>query len=495
MEIPGYTLQRELGRGGMATVYLALQNSLDRQVALKVMSPSLINDEMFCKRFIKEGRIAAKLSHPNLLTVFDIGQHEEFYYIASEYLPAGTVRQKMRMGLSADEAAKIVYEIAQGLAFAHSQSFVHRDVKPGNLLFRSNGTCVLADFGIAKGLNSNTIATKAGTSIGTPHYMSPEQARGDKVDGRTDLYSLGVVWFEMLVGNPPFQGENAFAVALSQVNDPVPQLPAHLRQYQGLINKLLEKSADKRPADAQAFLQLFEQQLGRPGRSNPGENTRKPPQASAGSVRETPNEPYTQVRQTPTAQTVIGSSQPNRSSRNLLLGLLVVVILAGGGGAAWWFYRDSAPASASPQNTDQATAVTEPNETQSFEQTARDDEKVAALASPPGQESETIAQEPTTAEVAALLTQADAYFDAAQYAYPRGENATESYQAVLQLDPDNARARARLSQLAEIWADAAENSIADGNYTMAENLINRGLLSDPDNTRLLQLQEQVAEQQ
>ena len=268
MEIPGYTLEKEIGCGGMATVYLAVQENLHRQVALKVMTPGLAVDETYCRRFLKEGRIAAQLNHTNLLTVYDIGVHDNHYYMASEYLPGGTVRGRLKVGLGAEEVVHIITDIAQGLQYAHSKGFVHRDVKPGNMLFRANGDCVLGDFGIAKAVDSNTGATKLGTSIGTPHYMSPEQAKGEKVDHRADLYSLGVVFWEMLTGKPPFDADDPFSVALMQINDPVPPLPAELQTFQPVIEKLMTKTRDERYATADDFLDDLEAVTGSviPGR-------------------------------------------------------------------------------------------------------------------------------------------------------------------------------------------------------------------------------------
>ncbi|MBK6436104.1 MAG: serine/threonine protein kinase [Rhodanobacteraceae bacterium] len=197
VDISGYRILRSLGEGGMASVYLAMQESLDREVALKVMAPALAENAEF-DRFLKEGRLAAKLSHPNLVTVYDIGQHNGLYYLAQEFIPGGTLRERMGTVMPVPATLDVIRDIALGLAYAHEKGVVHRDVKPANVLFRANGTAVLADFGIAKAMNSNTMATQAGNSIGTPHYMSPEQARAEKVDGRSDLYSLGAMMYELL---------------------------------------------------------------------------------------------------------------------------------------------------------------------------------------------------------------------------------------------------------------------------------------------------------
>ena len=225
IDIPGYRILRPIGEGGMASVFLAMQVSLEREVALKVMSPALAANAEFARRFLVEGKITAKLQHPNLVTVYDIGSHAGIYYLAAEYIPGGTLKDRIEDGgLSVGHILDIVSDIAQGLDFAHEKGFVHRDVKPGNVLFRNDGRVVLADFGIAKAMDGSNSSTVAGASIGTPDYMSPEQARGEPVDGRSDLYSLGTVLFEMLEGHPPYQSGDPFTVALMHVTHPVPTL-------------------------------------------------------------------------------------------------------------------------------------------------------------------------------------------------------------------------------------------------------------------------------
>ena len=254
VSIPGYRVIRPLGVGGMASVYLALQESLDREVALKVLAPALAANQEFTDRFLKEGRITAKLSHPNLVTVFDIGQHGTIYYLAAEYIPGGTLREKLTAGISIAESLDVVRDVAHGLHYAHEMGFVHRDVKPGNVLFRLNGTAVLADFGIAKSMDGKTMATQIGSSIGTPHYMSPEQARAEQVDGRSDLYGLGAMLFELLVGTPPYDAGDPFTIALMHVTHPLPKLPADLSWLQVLIDGLMAKSPAERLLQIYTYL-------------------------------------------------------------------------------------------------------------------------------------------------------------------------------------------------------------------------------------------------
>jgi serine/threonine protein kinase len=246
MQIPGYQIERELGQGGMAIVYLALQESLHRHVALKVIKPVLTTDEEFAQRFLREGRIIAQLSDPHIVTVYDIASYEGTYYLSMEYLPGGTLQQRIRNGLSLTEALSIAKAMVGALHYAHRRSIIHRDIKPQNILFRENGQPVLTDFGIAKTLGASTIMTRTGLSLGTPRYMSPEQIRGQGVDARADLYSFGVLFYEMLTGSVPYTADDSFALAMMHVTAPIPTLPPHLRRFQPLLNKLLDKDPDQR---------------------------------------------------------------------------------------------------------------------------------------------------------------------------------------------------------------------------------------------------------
>ncbi|MDZ7621258.1 MAG: protein kinase [Candidatus Competibacteraceae bacterium] len=254
MQIPGYQIERELGQGGMAIVYLALQESLHRHVALKVIKPILTTDEEFAQRFLREGRIIAQLSDPHIVTVYDIASHEGTYYLSMEYLPGGTLQQRIRSGLPLTEALSIAQAIVGALHYAHRRGIIHRDIKPQNILFRENGQAVLTDFGIAKTLGASTIMTRTGLSIGTPRYMSPEQIRGQGMDTRADLYSFGVLFYEMLTGNVPYTAEDSFALAMMHVTAPAPDLPPPLSRFQPLLNRLLDKDPNRRFQNGQDFI-------------------------------------------------------------------------------------------------------------------------------------------------------------------------------------------------------------------------------------------------
>ena len=257
-QIPGYRIERILGKGATATVYLAIQESLDRRVALKILSAQLVKDPAFNKRFIKEGKTVARLAHPHIVTVYDTGSHQTVFYIAMEYLECGSLKERIKAGLTPEAALQVLRQIAQALGYAHRQHCIHRDLKPANILFRDAETAVLSDFGIAKNLEDKTQLTAAGWRIGTPNYMSPEQAMGKPVDARSDLYSLGILFYEMLTGTRPYKGADAFETALLHVKAPVPILPEPLKHFQPVLDRLLAKDPSTRFASAEELIQALQ---------------------------------------------------------------------------------------------------------------------------------------------------------------------------------------------------------------------------------------------
>jgi len=248
IELPGYKIVRELGKGGMATVYLAIQESFGREVALKVMAPHLAAEPGFPERFSSEARMVAALSHPHIVTVYDVGSHNNYHYLAMEYHTGGDLSSRISSGgLTPYEALRITRQLADALGLAHSKGVVHRDIKPDNVLFRAhNDDAILTDFGIARDMQAESQLTQIGSTVGTPKYMSPEQARGMKVDGRADLYSLGIMLYEMLTGKPPFSAPDAVALAIKHCQEPVPPLQGDLSRYQPVLDKLLAKDVKNR---------------------------------------------------------------------------------------------------------------------------------------------------------------------------------------------------------------------------------------------------------
>ncbi len=247
IQVPGYEIEKVLGKGGMATVYLAIQKSFDRHVAIKIMAEHLSSDPSFGERFIREAKIVASLVHPNIVTVYDVGLADKHHFLSMEYIPGVDLKDCFQ-SLSFEQIMTVIKEISKALDFAGRKGYIHRDIKPENIMISNeDGRAVLMDFGIAKSLTSDQSMTQTGTAIGTPYYMSPEQAKGKDVDGRSDLYSLGVVLYQALVGKVPYDGDSAMSVGLKHLIDPIPSLPDYQPVLlQPLINKLLAKSPDER---------------------------------------------------------------------------------------------------------------------------------------------------------------------------------------------------------------------------------------------------------
>ncbi|HLI55049.1 MAG TPA: Stk1 family PASTA domain-containing Ser/Thr kinase [Acidimicrobiales bacterium] len=253
-----YEIVRHIARGGMAQVYLARDLLLDRPVALKVLFPELSVDQSFVERFRREAKAAANLSHPNIVSVYDWGQGDSTYYIVMEYVDGPTLSQLLRSGpLEPERAAAIAADVAAALEFAHRRGVIHRDVKPGNVLIDERGNVKVADFGIARAAGTSDNLTQTGSVMGTATYFSPEQAQGYAVDPRSDVYSLGVVLYEMVTGQPPFSGDNPVSIAYKHVKEaPVrpslvnPAVPAAL---DAVIMKALAKDPAERYQSAEAL--------------------------------------------------------------------------------------------------------------------------------------------------------------------------------------------------------------------------------------------------
>lgn len=253
IDIPGFCIERELGRGGMATVYLAQQLSLQRPVALKVLDPTLAaSDPGFAQRFLREGRIAASLRHRHILAIHDVGVHQGLAYLALDYVPGGSLAS-FDGRMSPREALRLLREIASALALAHAKGVIHRDIKPDNILRQDDGAFVLADFGIARMRGSDPL-TREGACAGTPAYMAPEQWRQQPVDGRTDIYSLGIVLFQMLSGSVPYAGEDGWAIGMQHLQAPLPRLPVDCAALQPLLARMLAKDPARRVTDAEELI-------------------------------------------------------------------------------------------------------------------------------------------------------------------------------------------------------------------------------------------------
>lgn len=259
-----YRLVRHLARGGMAEVYVAEDQLLNRTVAVKVLFPELAHDEAFVERFRREARAAASLNHHNIVSVYDFGEDEGSWFIVMEYVEGRNLRDIIRSEgqLDPSHAAALGAEVAAALAAAHAQGIIHRDVKPANVLIASDaGTVKVADFGIARAAGARQGLTMPGTVLGTATYLSPEQAQGAEVDFRTDVYSLGMVLYEMLAGKPPFTGDSPVAVAYQQLSQTAPPPSTHNADVPPALDAIVMRAMSKNPDERQATAEEIRDEL------------------------------------------------------------------------------------------------------------------------------------------------------------------------------------------------------------------------------------------
>ncbi|HET6604526.1 MAG TPA: protein kinase [Xanthomonadaceae bacterium] len=416
IDIPGYRIVRPLGRGGMATVYLALQESVQREVALKIMSPTLLGDSEYGERFLREARIAAKLHHPHIVQVHDVSVHGEYHVIAMEYVAGGPVLLKGAPPRGLAYALRAVREVALALGYAHGKGVIHRDIKPDNILLREDGAAVLTDFGIARA-NDVTRMTRTGAIIGTPHYMSPEQARGHPLDGRADLYSLGIMFHELLLGRVPFVADDSVAVGIMHITAPLPRLPADLAALQPTLDRLLAKEPDQRfqtGEEVAAAIGSLEQRLA-DGELSAARRAVK----RAVPVPAAPEATGTEERIEPSlgdigvvSRTPRPRRRPVAASRRLGWSVAVVLLLAIGAGG--WTFQ----------------------------------ERLRALW-PQSQQG-------------GLLAQADAALAARRLTSETGDGARELYAAALARDPDSDPAREGLRAVGLALLDSAREALEAG---------------------------------
>ncbi len=475
INIPGYTILKPIGEGGMASVFLAVQKSLDREVALKVMSPVLAANAEFASRFLIEGKITAKLQHPNLVTVYDIGSHNGIYYLAAEYIPGGTLKERLAEGgLSVAEMLDITSDIAHGLDFAHQKGFVHRDVKPGNVLFRNDGRVVLADFGIAKAMDGSNSSTVAGASIGTPDYMSPEQARGEPVDGRADIYSLGTLLYEMLSGHTPYRAGDPFTVALMHVTHPVPTLPEPYEWMQPLIDSMMAKQAADRYNTGAATVEAIQQLVAKaPEAAALHQSTGR----KAGAGARLSGGAATQQR------TRVSLSKEGERRSWLLpaaaVGIIAIALLG------WQLWPKPAPVESAP-DAPASVAQFEPAAA------ATDGNDSTLSATFPAQATATTM---AADEIENALTQADSYLATGtapesggrHLVYPEDDSAIFLYQRVLAAQPDNVRARNGVAALVSYYRSYAHLACAKEQWGNCRVIAQLGLNIDPADEILVQI--------
>ncbi len=447
VEIPGYKVLREIGRGGMSIVYLAIQENLDRQVALKVMHHRITGDQEFKTRFQREGKSVAQLTHLNIVNIFDMGITGDHYYIAMEYIPNGNLKGLINdRSVTLKRQIEIIKDIAAALRYAHQKGCIHRDVKPMNILFREDGSAVLTDFGVAKMTHqASATLTSTGFIIGTPRYMCPEQAKGDKVDNRSDIYSLGVVFFELLSGRTPYDSDSAISVLYKHVESPIPALPAYLSQYQPIIHRLLAKNPTDRYQNIDEFLIDLDVPIKTPIRISESKTLLRPLDIG-------------QTRVINPGRLHPATHQPRSSGKKRRLpALLTVVLLASIGGI--YLYQ------------------------QYF---------VLGLHN----EGITILKDgDTPLSIANLLNTADQQFANAKLIAPPDDNAYQTFKKVLTQQPNNSNATRGLKKIERKLIAQIKNHQEKNQTASALQLANKGLNFFPNQPAMLRLQRSLTSNQ
>ncbi|AJE21874.1 serine/threonine-protein kinase [Azotobacter chroococcum] len=441
LDIPGYRLHGLLGKGGMAAVYLATQQSLQRQVAIKVLGKA--EDQSFILRFIREGHLVASLHHPSIITIHDIDQLPDGrHYLAMEYLPGGDLARHKGELFAPERAREIVRQIASGLAVVHAKGLVHRDVKPANILFRGDGTAVLTDFGVAKDLDLDSELTQFGIAVGSPAYSSPEQAQCQPLDARSDIYSLGVILLEMLTGANPFRGSNYTQTVMNHVQLPLPSLPGSLGPFRGVLERMLAKEPEQRFANCQELLAALDAlELGDPDETRLGPGL----QLSASRIEE----------DTPAARPA-----PRRARWPAVLGVLLLGGALAGGGFYWQQQRqvDDLLARAERRLAEgQLLAPAQDSAEHYFREALRLDAR--------SQAAQTGLARVRAAHIAGLLTLGDQRLSEGRLQEPAQDSAAHYFRQVLELDAGNAEALDGLRRLLEARIAGhlarAEQSVAD----------------------------------
>ena len=257
-----YQIVSRIGRGGMGAVYKGYDPLLDRYLAVKVLAPHLVWEEGFVERFLREARAAARLKHPHIVTIHDVGQVQNWYYFVMEYLEGFALNDIIQQcgALPICDVLKITKSLANALDYAHGQNLIHRDIKPANIMVDHNGHITLTDFGIARAAQERRM-TSTGTVLGTPEYMSPEQARGEPVDTRSDLYSLAMITYQMLCGQVAFKADSTLALLFKVVHDPLPSICAIRSDLPQGVDQVLQKALAKQPEERYAKANLFYTEL------------------------------------------------------------------------------------------------------------------------------------------------------------------------------------------------------------------------------------------
>ncbi|MCW8929659.1 MAG: serine/threonine protein kinase [Gammaproteobacteria bacterium] len=505
--IAGYNVIKLLAKGGMSAIYLAEQQSLQRQVVLKFLNPKL--DAEVKKRFIDEGQIIASLKHPNIITVFDVISTGKHNFISMEYLPDGDLESRLQNKLDTFSALSIMSKISDALHAVHKQGIIHGDIKPANILFRSTGCPLLTDFGISHRIEpKKEVDLSSDDLYASPTYASPELIQGKPFDYRTDLYSLGIMLYEMLLGEKPFKGETEIETIANSIQKPVPQLPDAIKELQPLLESLLAKSPDDRLSDAKLVTRFIEQYLkDHPEVAKQGADTKL---IDTDVVVE-------YVAKNKDKKTIIRKSN-HLNSLILILILLLTVLL--NKERLWDQYiasdniKSSQPSKTVIHPSEKVTTIKKEDiplskletdieeefhqltQQELFEQQKaleKKNEELALIKKELEDQKDISRQKGNNKKrsINQLLSKGKTSLKKYQLTTPLNDNALYYFQKVLELDKDNLEAKKGIKDVVYRYELLARSEIDKYNYQKAQSFISSGLSIEPDNERLIALQKEA----
>jgi serine/threonine protein kinase len=445
--IEGYEIGEKIGQGGMAEVYRARHLRLERDVAIKVMLRRYSDAPDFAERFIREARIAANLNHPNIVQIYDVDKSNDCLFIAMEYVTGGDLTKKLTEQPDKETAVEIFTQLCAALDYAHGQGYIHRDIKPANILFRDNGSLALSDFGIARAIHSDTNMTATGMVIGTPSYISPEQAQSLTLDSRADLYSTAVIAYQFITGQLPYEADSSISLAIKHIRDPIPELPGPLAPMQSFFNTALAKDPEERFANGKAFMEAFRQAVAdvdtksytefttvlaeRLAETGSQSESATPVSGHSGAADFLPATPkpigggQTSTGAEGKPDTLTLSVSKSNFIRFLLVGA-VVAVLAGGG----WYLLPT--------------------------------------------ETETVSLSPAEqARLTQMINAADQALSDGRLIAPSGNNAHDHFQGIMELSPNDPVALEGLQQVNTRLTEKGRDLIARGELSTAEALIHQ----------------------
>ena len=501
--IAGYNVLKLLAKGGMSAIYLAEQQSLQRKVVLKFLNPKL--DDIVKKRFIDEGQIIASLKHPNIITVFDVvsvGQHN---FIAMEYLPEGDLEERLKTKLDTFCALNIISKISDALHVVHKQGIIHGDIKPANILFRDSGCPLLTDFGISHKIEpKKEVDLSSDDLYASPTYASPELIQGKPFDYRTDLYSLGIMLYEMLLGEKPYTGDTEIETIANSIQKPIPILPEPFKELQPLLESLLAKSPDDRLSDAKLVTRFINQYL-----------TDHPDLTKQTSD--------TQLIDTDVVIEYIAKNKEKNNKKEksnhfsfLILSLILLLLILLNKETLWNEYISTiAPVNSSPLKVVIPPAVSniedqerqintefkvdkqeEATEQELLEQQQilkQKNEELAQVKKELANQKKLTRQKQLNKKrtVSHLLKNGKNSLKKYQLTTPLNDNALYYFQKVLEIDKNNSAAKKGIEDVVYRYEVLARSELDKYNYQKAQSFISSGLSIEPKNERLIALQKEA----